>query len=63
MSNAIVEEFYRMEYGPAPEDPKETTAWLDGHGRKFGHYIDGEWRKPASGEYFEIGRASCRERV
>jgi aldehyde dehydrogenase (NAD+) len=52
VSNFIVEEFYSMEYGPAPEDTKEVDRWLDAHGRSFGHYIDGEWKKPSSGEYF-----------
>src|SRR6185437_8560431 len=52
-----------MEYGPAPEDPKETTAWLDGHKRKFGHYIDGEWRKPASGEYFASSNPATGEKI
>ena len=52
MSNFIVEEFYSMEYGPAPEDTKEVDRWLDAHGRSFGHYINGEWKKPSSGEYF-----------
>src|SRR5690606_37488572 len=23
--------------------------WLDGHGRKFGHFIDGEWTAPGTG--------------
>ncbi len=52
MSNFIVEEFYSMEYGPAPEDTKEVDRWLNAHGRSFGHYINGEWKKPSSGEYF-----------
>jgi aldehyde dehydrogenase (NAD+) len=63
MSNAIVEEFHRMEYGPAPEDPKETTGWLDGHKRKFGHYIDGAWRNPASGEYFASANPATGDKI
>jgi aldehyde dehydrogenase (NAD+) len=50
---SVVEKFRTMEYGPAPEDPKESLAWLDRHNRKFGHFIGGAWRKPADGEYFE----------
>src|ERR1700704_6351086 len=42
-----------MEYGPAPEDPKEATAWLDRHGRRFGHFIQGAWQNPAGNEYFD----------
>src|SRR5215470_199240 len=49
----IAEQFVRMEYGPAPEDPKDTLAWLDRHARRFGHFIDGEWRQPIKGEFFD----------
>ncbi len=41
-----------MDYGAAPEDPKEVTAWLDGHKRRFGHFIAGKWAAPKAGEYF-----------
>jgi aldehyde dehydrogenase (NAD+) len=47
-----------MEYGPAPEDPKESLVWLDLHSRKFGHFIDGAWRAPAEGKYFETADPS-----
>jgi len=43
MSSSIVEKFYSMEYGPAPEDASEVVKWLDAHKRSFGHYIDGAW--------------------
>jgi aldehyde dehydrogenase (NAD+) len=49
---SIAEKFYTMEYGVAPEDPKEAVAWLERHGRRFGNYIDGAWAQPAAGEYF-----------
>ena len=39
---SIVEKFMTMEYGPAPEDPREALAWLDRHGRRFRHFIHGE---------------------
>jgi len=55
---SVVEKFRTMEYGPAPEDPKESLAWLDRHGRKFGHFIDGAWRAPAEGKYFETADPS-----
>jgi aldehyde dehydrogenase (NAD+) len=32
-----------MDYGPAPESAAEAQAWLDGHGRRFGHFIGGRW--------------------
>jgi aldehyde dehydrogenase (NAD+) len=41
-----------MEYGPAPEDPKDALLWLDSHKRRFGHFIDGEWREPIDGAFF-----------
>jgi aldehyde dehydrogenase (NAD+) len=50
---SIAEKFATMEYGPAPEDPKEATAWLDRHGRRFGHFIQGAWQNPAANEYFD----------
>ena len=50
---SIAEKFVSMEYGPAPEDPKEATSWLDRHQRRFGHFINGEFQTPAAGEYFD----------
>ena len=32
-----------MDYGPAAESTKEALAWLDGHGRRFGLFIDNAW--------------------
>jgi aldehyde dehydrogenase (NAD+) len=52
MASSIVEKFYSMEYGPAPEDASEVTKWLDAHKRTFGHYIDGAWTK-VGGASFE----------
>ncbi|MGB6132702.1 MAG: aldehyde dehydrogenase family protein [Acidobacteriaceae bacterium] len=49
---SILEKFSSMEYGAAPEDPKEAVSWLERHHRRFNSYIDGAWVKPASGEYF-----------
>ena len=50
---SIAEKFVSMEYGPAPEDPKEALAWLERHERQFRHFIGGEWLDPAAGEYFD----------
>jgi aldehyde dehydrogenase (NAD+) len=60
---SIAEKFVAMEYGPAPEDPKEALAWLDAHGRKFGHFIDGAWRQPADGGYFDTADPSTAEKL
>jgi len=59
----IVEKFMTMEYGPAPEDPREALAWLDGHGRRFGHFIHGAWQAPAAGSYFETTDPSTGEKL
>jgi len=50
---SIAEKFATMEYGPAPEDPKEASSWLDRHGRRFAHFINGAWQVPVAGEYFD----------
>jgi aldehyde dehydrogenase (NAD+) len=49
-----------MEYGPAPEAATDVLAWLEDHGRIFGHFIDGSFtgadaagirvENPANGE-------------
>jgi aldehyde dehydrogenase (NAD+) len=60
---SIAEKFVSMEYGPAPEDPKESAAWLERHGRSFGLFIDGEWRPPAAGKYFDTIDPSTGEKL
>lgn len=42
--------FETLDYGPAPEAAGEALAWLDRHGRRFGHWIDGAFTAP--GETF-----------
>src|SRR5260221_13277715 len=59
----IVEKFMAMEYGPAPEDPGEALAWLDRHGRRFGHFINGTWQAPAAGTYFDTADPSTGEKL
>jgi len=49
--SSITEKFYTMEYGAAPEDPKEAVQWLDRHHRRFNEFIGGAWVAPASAEY------------
>jgi len=60
---SIVEKFMSMEYGPAPEDPREALAWLDLHQRRFGHFINGDWQAPAAGTYFETADPSTSEKL
>ena len=58
---SIAQRFVSMEYGPAPEDPKEALAWLDSHQRKFGHFVSGEWTTPQRAEYFDSNDPSNGE--
>ncbi len=58
---SIAEKFYTMEYGAAPEDPKEAVQWLDRHHRRFEEFIGGAWVKTASGEYMATSDPSTGE--
>jgi aldehyde dehydrogenase (NAD+) len=60
---SIAEKFVTMEYGPAPEDPKEAQAWLLRHVHRFGHFINGAWQAPGAGEYFETLDPSSGEKL
>ncbi len=60
---SIAERFVAMDYGPAPEDPKEALAWLDHHGRRFGHFINGTWLQPTAAEYFDTTDPSNGEKL
>jgi aldehyde dehydrogenase (NAD+) len=60
---SIAEKFVTMEYGPAPEDPKEAQAWLERHGHRFGHFINGTWQPPSPGEYFDTVDPSNGEKL
>ena len=50
---SVVEKFVSMEYGPAPEDPREALVWLDRYARRFGHFINGQFQPPLQGQYFD----------
>src|SRR5579863_614353 len=60
---SIGEKFVTMEYGPAPEDPKEALSWLDRHGRRFGHFVNGAWLQPSAGQYFDTTDPSSGEKI
>ena len=60
---SVADKFRTMEYGPAPEDAKESVQWLDQHKRKFGHFIGGGWKAPADGKYFETSDPSTGEKI
>lgn len=57
----ILDIYTSMAYGPALEDAKELLAWLDRHGRKFGHFIDGNWHAPSAGQFFDTTDPSTGE--
>lgn len=42
----VAEIFESLEYGPAPEAPGPAFDWLAAHGKRFGHFIDGDFTKP-----------------
>jgi aldehyde dehydrogenase (NAD+) len=56
---SVAEIFESMEWGPAPEGRAEADAWLDGHGRTFGHFVAGERGEP--GETFEVSNPATGE--
>jgi aldehyde dehydrogenase (NAD+) len=60
---SIVEKFMTMDYGPAPEDPREALSWLDRHGRCFGHFINGAWQAPAADSTFDTTDPSTGEKL
>jgi aldehyde dehydrogenase (NAD+) len=60
---SIAENFVTMEYGPAPEDAKETLTWLDRHGRRFNHFVNGTWQRPSADAYFDTTDPSTGEKI
>src|SRR6201998_4737776 len=60
---SVIEKFGTMEYGPAPEDTKQSLLWLDASKRRFGHFIADEWRAPLEGKYFETTDPSTGEKL
>src|SRR6266705_1260232 len=49
---SVAEIFETMAWGPAPEAAEPALAWLDEHGRRFGHFIGGQWR--AAEQTFDV---------
>jgi len=60
---SLTEKFLSMDYGPAPEDPKEALAWLDAHHRRFTHFINGQWHPPAENKFFDTSDPSTTEKI
>ena len=53
-TDSVREIFETMSYGPAPEGDAPARAWLEAHGRTFGHYINGAWTEVGAGETFAV---------
>ncbi|MEO6457443.1 MAG: aldehyde dehydrogenase family protein, partial [Chloroflexia bacterium] len=49
---SVAEIFETLEWGPAPEAANPGLDWIKEH-EPFGLFIDGEWRKPSGGKYFD----------
>lgn len=45
----VAEIFQSLDYGTAPEAAGPASDWLDRHGRRFGHFIDGAFTAPGEG--------------
>ena len=60
---SIAEKFQTMEYGAAPEDPKEVVLWLERHHRRFEEFIGGAWVRPRSGAYQTTSDPSTGEAI
>jgi len=56
---SVAELFETMAWGPAPEAAEPALAWLDQHGRRFGHFISGQWR--ATENSFEVFNPANRQ--
>ena len=60
---SIVEKFVTMDYGPAPEDPREALVWLDKYKRRFAHFINGAFQAPLEAKYFDTTDPSTTEKL
>ena len=52
-----------LEYGPAPESPAVANAWLDDHGRSFGHFINNTWVKPSGRKTYDSINPATGEKM
>ncbi len=50
---SVARYFDEMSYGPAPEADGEARQWLASHKAEFGHFINGAFVTPQSGQHFE----------
>ena len=52
-----------LSYGPAPESPAVANAWLDDHGRAFGHFIGNKWIKPQGRSTYDSFNPATGEKL
>lgn len=52
-----------LSYGPAPESPAVANAWLDDHGRAFGHFIGNKWVKPEGRSTYDSFNPATKEKL
>lgn len=62
-SGVVREIFESLEYGPAPESPAVANAWLDDHGRNFGHFINNQWVKPTGRKSYDTFNPATGEKL
>ena len=60
---SVARYFDEMNYGPAPEADTEVRAWLKRHDAAFGHFIDGEFVPPSSGDLRRQDGAGDRRKL
>ena len=53
MPMTIAQIFETMEYGPAPESADPVQAWLAARGGEILPFIGGDFRRPATAEFFD----------
>ena len=59
----IKEIYETMDYGPAPESAAVAIEFLEKHKRTFKLFINGLWKTPASGKYFDSINPSNKEKL
>jgi aldehyde dehydrogenase (NAD+) len=52
-----------LPYGEAPEAAKPALDWIAEHEAKFQLFINGEWRKPLSKEYFDTFNPATNKKL
>lgn len=61
--NEIRDILKTMEYGPAPEDGSHVKTWLENHGRKIGHFINGRFVFPEKSKSFGCSNPGNGEKL